>query len=662
MLLRVFLLLTALIAALPAAAQTTNLVPRLVAEGPVAAGGGEVELALVFEAKEGWHGYWKNPGDAGLPIAVEWEVPEGAEVAPFRFPTPQRYDAFGLVNYVYKGEHALLTRLTLPATNRGAVTVSGEGRWLACTDKICVPEKGQFSVVIPVGSGPERGDEFDRYRQQLPRPISSEAHFDLDSDRLSLAIPVPASLELYDPELFIEADGLNHIIDYAASQGFRRVGDHLVGDLKLRANAMPAEVRGVLALGGGSGLSFTAVPGEVPEGGEPIGGKGWDVIGIALLGALIGGMLLNLMPCVFPILAMKAVHLAKAGGEEKEARRDALGYTMGAMLGTAGLGLLLLAIREGGAAAGWAFQLQDPRTIFLLLILAAAITYNLAGLYRLPVLAGSMRTGGSVGTGALAAFVATPCAGPFLGAALGTALILPPAGAVGVFAALGLGLALPFLAIAFIPALRKRLPKPGEWMIKLQRWLAIPMAATVAAALWLLSRLAGEEALLIGLVAIAVLGLLLWLSTKGRALGWIAVVGAIALAIGGAMMLPARPSVEARVPDFAELWSEEAVAPARAEGRPVFVYFTADWCLSCKANEASSINREAVLEAFEANDVAVFVGDWTDGDPAITRFLEARGRAAVPLYLWYAQGADSPEELPQILTPSMLTERAQSRK
>jgi thiol:disulfide interchange protein len=296
----------------------------------------------------------------------------------------------------------------------------------------------------------------------------------------------------------------------------------------------------------------------------------------------------------------------------------------------------------------------------LLLLLAVAITANLLGLFELPVLGGSARPAGSFGTGALAAFVATPCAGPFLGAALGTALLLPPAGSVAVFAALGFGLALPFLLGAFVPALLRWLPKPGRWMDRLKRFLAIPMAASAVAALWLLDRQAGREALLLG-IAISV-GLLFAafeagrLQRRGKAGSWGAALAAAALVVAGIALVPEGGAATQTVAG-AEPWSEAKAASYVQQGKPVFVYFTADWCLSCKVNEATSIDRNEVRDAFKAAGVKVLAGDWTNGDPAITRFLESRGRAGVPYYLWYAPG-QSPEELPQVLTPAMLISRA----
>jgi thiol:disulfide interchange protein len=369
---------------------------------------------------------------------------------------------------------------------------------------------------------------------------------------------------------------------------------------------------------------------------------------------------------VFPILALKALHLSRAAEGPREARSDALAYAAGAIVGTGALGVALLAIRAAGSEAGWAFQLQDPRTIMLLLLLAVAITANLLGLFELPVLGGNARPAGSFGTGALAAFVATPCAGPFLGAALGAALLLPLAGSVLVFAALGLGLALPFMAVAFIPRVRAMLPRPGPWMQRLQRFLAIPMAATAVACLWLLYRETSGAGFANAAVTSLALFVLLWnfgdsQRHQGRSRWTAALLGMVFV-----LMVPVSfarlshaPATHNRQIAGAEVWSEAKASRYLAEGHPVFVYFTADWCLTCKANEAAAIDRAEVRDAFRKGGVKVLAGDWTSGDPAITRFLEAHGRAGVPYYVWYAPGKQ-PEELPQLLTPAMLTSRARS--
>jgi thiol:disulfide interchange protein len=487
--------------------------------------------------------------------------------------------------------------------------------------------------------------------------LVTAGHFTVNGDKIRVAIPIPANVEIREPYLFPITD---NVVDYEAPQSFRRSGDWVIAELKVKK--APAQFAGVLASEGGRGLQFTAIPGPVPEGGSPIGGWVATAVVWAVLGAIAGGILLNLMPCVFPILALKALHISKAGESAREARSDALAYAAGSIVGTGTLGGALLAIRAAGAQAGWAFQLQDPRTIMLLLLLAVAITANLLGLFELPVLGGRAQPAGSFGTGALAAFVATPCAGPFLGAALGTALLLPPAGSIAVFAALGLGLGLPFLLLAYVPALRGRLPRPGRWMDRLKRFLAIPMAASAVAALWLLDRQAGERGLLVG--AVLSLGLLFAafeagrLQRRGKPGAWGGAAAAVLLVGAGVALMPSYGTVS-RAIEGAEPWSEARVASYAAERKPMFVYFTADWCLSCKVNEAAAIDRSEVRDAFKAAGVKVLAGDWTNGDPAITRFLESRNRAGVPYYLWYAPGQEL-EELPQVLTPAILISRAQA--
>ncbi|MEA3079424.1 MAG: hypothetical protein QOF05_832, partial [Sphingomonadales bacterium] len=403
MLRRLILFLALLL--MPALAQARGIEPQLVAEGP-APPGGEVELAIHMRTNPGWHGYWLNPGDAGLPMDVQWQLPKGFAAGPLRYPVPTRLTVAGLMNYVFERDYAVLVRLKVPAGAKGAVPIRADAHWLACTDKVCVPEQGQLALDLPVGSSTPNRAQFDQWRRALPQPLVTVGHFEVAGDRLRVAIPLPASVELRDPYVFPITD---KVVDYEAPQSFRRSGDWVVAELAMKT--VPEQFSGVLASAEGRGLEFHAVPGPVPEGGTPLGGLGWKVVLFAVLGAIAGGVLLNLMPCVFPILALKALHLSRAGGEAREVRSDALAYTAGTIVGTGALGALLLAIRAAGAEAGWAFQLQDPRTIMLLLLLAVAITANLLGLFELPVLGGRAQPAGSFGTGALAAFIATPCAG-----------------------------------------------------------------------------------------------------------------------------------------------------------------------------------------------------------------------------------------------------------
>jgi len=367
---------------------------------------------------------------------------------------------------------------------------------------------------------------------------------------------------------------------------------------------------------------------------------------------------------VFPILSLKALSLARAGGDEAAAKREGLAYTAGAVLICLALGAALLGLRAGGAAAGWAFQLQDPRVILVLLLLITAVALNLAGLFELPTLSVGGRlaqrggTAGAFWTGALAAFVATPCTGPFMGAALGAALVLPTAVALAIFAGLGLGLALPFLLLGFVPALRRRLPKPGAWMERFRRVMSVPMFLTALALAWILGRQAGVNGMALGLSAALLLGLALWWigRRQGRPGAWVPLAPA-ALAAGAALVLvptvATQPAMAAAGVLKSEPFSEARLAALQQAGRPVFVYFTADWCVTCKVNEKGALERAQVADAFEKSQVAVLVGDWTRGDAAIGRFLEKHGRSGVPLYLYYAPGKPV-EVLPQVLTPSRL--------
>ncbi len=648
------LLLLILVLLTSSVATARGIDAQLVAEGPGKAGG-EVDLAIQMQPQPGWHGYWLNPGDAGLPMDVHWHLPQGFTVGPLRYPVPSRLEIANLMNFVFKKDFAVLVRLRVPPNAKGVVPIRADAHWLACTDKICVPEQGELSLMLPIGSGTPNRSQFDRWRRHLPRPLASLAHFQVAGDKIRIAIPLPSSVTLDHPYIFPVTDGP---VDYDAKEIFHRSNDVLIAELG-RKGAVANALSGVLSLDAGEGLQFRAVPGPVPEGFD-FSSLGWKAIFLAIFGAILGGALLNLMPCVFPILALKALHLSRAGGDAKHARTDAISYTFGAVIGTALLGLALLLLRAAGAVEGWAFQLQDPRAIFILLLLALAITANLLGFFDLPVVGGNVRPAGSFGTGALAAFVATPCAGPFLGAALGTALLLPAFGSIVVFASLGFGLGLPFLIIAFVPALRTRLPKPGAWMRRLQQALAIPMAASALACLWLLNRQDGARGLavgaLLGLLVIVTLSIAGRLQRNGIRGGWAAFSAIIVVAVLGVVALPLHANVQVRV-QGATPFSEARLSAYLGQRQPVFVYFTADWCLSCKVNEVSTIDRQEVQDALHRAHVKILAGDWTNGDPEITRFLESHGRAGVPLYLWYAP-QKSPEQLPQILTPTMLISRA----
>ena len=670
------LLALAIVAVSPAAARSTHIQPRLVAESAAPAPGGTTTLALTMTPEKSWHGYWANGGDAGFGLSVEWNVPEGVTVTPFRYPVPDPLILLGMMNHVYEHPYALLADVQVdkniaPGTD---LTLSGVANWLACTDKVCVPEKAVVSVVLKAGNGAitqASRARFDGWRALLPQPLDRSGAWERRGDTVRFGIPLPEGAAIESPHLFLKTQ---NIVDYPAPQKFSRNGEWIIVETRAKGDAAGI-ADGLLKLSDGRGLTVRFEPAAVRAAGEPIapGASAIDttLFWTALGGAILGGLILNLMPCVFPILSLKALSLARSGGDAREAKSEALAYTAGAVLVSLALGGILLALRAAGEQIGWAFQLQHPLSVLVLLLLAIAITLNLLGTYELPSLGGGQALTGKAGavggfwTGALAAFVATPCSGPLLGAALGATLVLPAWAALPIFGGLGLGLALPFLAIGFIPALRNRLPKPGPWMVTFRKWMALPMGLTVLALFWLMDRQLSGTSVVYPFTVASMTALLLGVygeHQRGKSSKRLPIFAAVILLIalaGSILQLTSRDLGDGPAAVSAgKAFSPEALATARATGKPVFVYFTADWCLSCKANEAGAINREAVQETFRDTGVVTLVGDWTNGDPVITRTLAEHGRNSVPLYLWYAPGAAQPDILPQILTPGLLTEKA----
>jgi len=655
-----------------------NVPATLMAESQQVKAGQSVTLAFVMEPKPTWHGYWENPGDAGIGMSFDWNLPAGVTAGNPQFPVPDTLLFSSIMNYVYKGDYAVLVNLVLSDKVRpGSLPISVKSEWLSCTDEICVPEQDELSITLQVvgNDAPLVLDKrFNGFRAALARPLGSEARFAVSNDRFRLSIPLPANVEIAKPYFFIKEDG---IVDYAAPQSFSRDGDRLILETGARGDELDT-ITSILKIGDHLGFLLTATKGEVAMTGLPLASDGAKTEGnasllfLALGGALLGGLLLNLMPCVFPILSLKAISLAKAGGNETEVRRDALAYTAGVVLVATALGAILLGLRASGAAVGWAFQLQDPRIIFVLLALVTAIGLNLAGLFELPNLNfGNKLTkkdgaAGSFWTGALAAFVATPCTGPFMAAALGATIVLPPIAALVIFAGLGVGLALPFLLLAFVPAIRNRLPKPGPWLDSFRKAMAVPMFLTSIGLIWLLGRQIGTDALGLSLIFLLTVSLILWWfgggQIKGLSRGALTSAAMVIAISGGIIALPGEEAMNsqklvntsaATLPS--EAFSETRLSELRASGQPVFAYFTADWCITCKANEAAAIQRTETADVFAAANVTVLMGDWTRPDPEISRFLEKHGRAGVPLYLYYAPGKE-PVILPQILTVATLTD------
>jgi DsbC/DsbD-like thiol-disulfide interchange protein/cytochrome c biogenesis protein CcdA len=670
-----FLTLLCVLWALPALAAPNHIKAELVTKSAAPAGG-EVTLAIHMRPDAGWHGYWRNPGDAGLGMMLDWTLPAGASAGELVYPVPDTLLISGLMNHVYEHDYAVLVTLKLPADARnGAVLpIAAKASWLACTDKICVPERAVLTGSVRVGEPGESDPRFDEWRRALPAPLGSKARFAVAGDRIRVAIPLPAALGIENPHLFVASE---RVVDYAATQAFSRDGDLLIAELpRARFEPLsPSRLDALLRLNDqGDGVEILAEPGTVPPFGTALSesSAGADLaLPALLLAALVGGLLLNIMPCVFPILSLKALSLARAGESEAQARAEGLAYTAGVVLACLALGVLLLALRAAGEEVGWALQLQEPAVVAALLLLAVAITANLAGMFEfvVPGFASEGSPQGAFATGLLAAFVATPCTGPFMAAAMGAALLLPVPQALALFGALGLGLALPFLLIAFVPRLRAMLPRPGAWMVTFRRIMALPMGLTALALVWLCWRLGGQTFALWMAGFAASMVLALWLvglrQRRGKAVGY-ELLGALA-AIVLLTLFDLPQAAETPVSEHQSVlpskpFSEAALAQARTAGRPVFAYFTADWCLTCKVNEAAVIEREETRAAFEKAGVVVLRGDWTRRDPAITRFLTAQGAAGVPLYVWYPAGGGEGQQLPQILTPAMLEELARQTR
>lgn len=599
---------------------TDHVTARLVAERTPIAPGETVDLALIFEIQPGWHTYWRNPGDSGDPPRLAWTLPAGVTIGPPRWPRPEVIPVGPLANYGYSGRALLLFALSLPPDwPVGApLRIQAQADWLVCEEH-CVPESGSFELTIPTATAtgplnPVEAESFAAARAGLPKGRLEGARMSLEGGRLGLAIPT-ASLPFTPAAVgfFASAWGL---IEHAAPQPWRLAEGLLRLDLTPGTLAEEALAEGLLVLTDARGqlhaYEITAVrdpPNQAISPGETI------ELPLALAFALLGGLILNLMPCVFPILAMKALSLVKGLAESGPAAtrrrvRQGLAYTAGVLLFFAALAGLLLALRAGGAAIGWGFQLQYPPFVALMASVFFVIGLSLAGAVNLgaglmALGSGDSRRGhlGAFGTGALAALVAAPCTAPFMGAALGYAVTLSWPLALAIMLTLGLGLALPFLLLSLLPGLARRLPKPGPWMATLKEVLAFPMFAAAAWLVWVLSVQTGADGVALVLGGLVLLAFGLWLRDRTRLLspGWrrwgailslAALAGTLALGMAtDRLVAPTNGTGAVRSGSLpSEPYAPERLAQARAEGRPVFVNMTAAWCITCLVNERLALS------------------------------------------------------------------------
>ena len=679
-------------------ARTDNVTARLVADLAAATPGSTVTLAFVQDIREGWHTYWRNPGDSGAPATLAWDLaPQdlaaGVAMGPIQWPAPEAIPYFGLMTFGHQDRLVLLDELHIPAAwpVGTPLLIHLEADWLVCAE-ICIPERGSLALELPVEAAPvpEAAPTrrlIDAARAALPREVPWAIGFKAEGDTLRLAADAGSALDQVkgqvsgirffpdqpglisntaDPVWQGGRDGLT--LDLARPAEALPLPDPLTGVLVLTEDLPDGPLRQAFLVEAAFDPSIALEDGIALDSGE-LGGSRLGLARAALL-ALLGGMLLNLMPCVFPVLSIKALALVRHAGGPR-ALAHGLAYTAGVLATFLALAGLLIALQAGGALVGWGFQLQQPLVVALLAYLVFAIGLWLIGAFELAPagLLGRVMglgqnhlprsgLGGSFATGMLAVLVASPCTAPFMAAAIGFALTQGPATALAIFAALGLGLALPYLALSASPWLQRRLPRPGAWMVRFRQLMAFPMFATAAWLVWVLAQQAGDRALLLVLLGFVALGLACWLlpfsGRLARATGMASLALALLLAVLPGRLPAADPAIGAQAEAGPAVpFTTGLLAELRQAGRPVFVNMTAAWCLTCLVNEQTALSGPAFEAALERHGIAYLIGDWTRQDPAITSFLAGFERSGVPLYVVYPR-AGSPVVLPQILTPSLV--------
>jgi len=651
-----FLLLTQIAYAATSAPVTTERdTATIVSESDAYAPGQALRIGLRLRMTPGWHTYWSNPGDAGAPPTIEVT---GATAGPIAYPVPQQLRESGLTSFAYTGDLLLPLTITPPATAHGPLTLGIHATWLICAN-VCVPEEAQFSLTLPQGTPAPGADAklFAAADANMPRPSPLAAHITQDG-LLTLEAP---HLKVREVKFFPDAPG---VFDQGVDPTIQNDGAVLSLQLKpLHPLSAQTHVGGVLVItdqgGETAALSVDAAPGSGPAPAAPAPAGPGLLEALAL--AFAGGLILNLMPCVLPILAMKALGIARlSGAARSHVRREVAFYTLGVLAAFALIGGVTLAARAAGDAAGWGVQFQSAAFTAAMACLLFSIGLNLSGVFQIG--AGLAGTGqgfasrGSFATGLLAVVVATPCTAPFMAAALGAALSMPPAAAMLIFVALGLGLAAPYAAVALTPGLARLLPRPGAWMDLLKQILAFPMYGAAVWMAWVVSQQTGSGGLLAVLVSFLSVGFAAWAFGyaqlhEGPRLLKIAslagLAGVAAVLINLAVAAPGGAGLA--LGDGAEAFSATRLAALRAEHRPVLVDMSAAWCVTCLVNERVALAPEAVQQAFAKHHVAYLKGDWTRQDSRITAYLREYGRSGVPLYVYYPAGGEG-EVLPQILT------------
>lgn len=651
----------------PRVVTTPHLRAELVSETATVEAGRPFWEALRFTLLPAWHIYWKNPGDSGEAPHIRWQLPDAFSASDIQWPPPERLPLGPLMNFGYSGEAWLPVLITPPARlDTRTVGLRASATWLVCKEE-CIPERGEFALTLPAGTARPSPltPVFTALRDRLPRPMQG-ADWIGDGAAVRLRLTGLAADGLRQVWFFPEDYG---VLEHAAPQPLSREGGTSVLTL-VRGEVGPdptGPLRGVL-VATRDGPAGTVTESWTVEAMTTAAASATSGLILALLMALGGGLLLNVMPCVFPVLALKALHLVQhARADPLHTRLSGVTFTAGVLVSFLTLAVLLFVLRAGGEAVGWGFQLQSPAFVAALAWLMLALGLGLSGVWSLggawmglgQDLAARGGNGGAFFTGALAVVVATPCTAPFMGAALGYALAQPAAVALAVFLTLGLGMGLPWLAIALFPALGRRLPRPGPWMVRFKQLMAFPLYATAAWLVWVLSQQTDAQGLALALAGLIGVGLLAWLISQvgGRLVPIAALAGGILLVGLAREIQPGAAPGMAAVSGHWEAYDEARLAQMRAQGHPVLVNFTAAWCITCQVNERIALDTPAVRQAMAQAGVARLKADWTRHDPAITRILEAHGRSGVPLYLLYPAGIGDPEVLPAVLTEALVMAR-----
>ena len=696
--------------------QTPQVKASLLAYAPQGIAAGQtLWLGLQLQHQPHWHTYWRNPGDSGLPTELTWQLPAGVKALPLVWPAPQTIPIGPMANFGYEDTVLLVTPLQIDKGFKQAASLSTldiqlHANWLVCKQE-CIPQEGDFQLSIPLqGATVMASAEFQKALAQQARTLKGNHTARIADDGRTIQLSIAALPdELKKGPWTVLPQTANVVQNNAAPliQGTSQDGQGLTQvQVKVSSERMdsPKDMLWLLVQGKANaptGLQWsfntpvlgqwqtftdvantTTLPAVSMVGSTP---TPWATWALALLGALAGGLLLNLMPCVFPVLAIKLLNITQHADSRQEMKLSAWSFTAGVLISFLLLGGLMLALRAAGSQLGWGFQLQSPWVVGGLAMLFAVMGLNLSGLFEFGSFVPSSLAGiqwsktwaNSLWSGVFAVVIASPCTAPFMGASLGLAIGLPAWQALPIFAAMGIGMSLPFIAVTFSTAWVNRLPRPGAWMLTFKQFMAFPMFATVIWLVWVLGQQVGMEGVTGFLICLLSLAFMLWAVAQQGQSAW-ALRSFAALVLLGALWqwgsswthvelesnnLKGQSGLASDTASASnakgtqassgliwEAWSEDKVAQARAAGQPVFVDFTAAWCVTCQFNKKTTFRNPTLISDFAQKKVLLLRADWTRYDPAITQALNALGRNGVPVYAWYAPGQNVQllSELPSV--------------